>query len=601
MAASGYTPISLYYSTTASAAPTAGNLVSGELAINITDGKLYYKDNAGAVQTLAGKGGTGVVAGSNTQIQYNNNGVFGASANLTFNGNVFTVSSATPFFDIYATGQAANEKWWRIGSGSSNFAITSINDAGTNVDTPYSIIKSGYLTTNHIWSLSGSEAMRLTSTGLGIGTSSPGVRLDVAAATAIVRATSTTGTNVAYYQASNTGGGLYIGRDNSGGSGFYTGSPAYGSIFLSTGAYPMAFATDSVERMRLDSSGNLGLGVTPSAWNSGFKAFQVGQRGSMWSSTAGGSTHYSNNALYDSGGFKYLQTGVASSYEQGGGAHFWYTAPSGTAGAALTLTQAMTLDSSGRLGINVTNPNAPIDVLSGSSANAVTIRARSANDYSFIVFRQTDGTEDLGGIANQRTAANTGNLLFYTAGGSAAQERARIDSSGNFLIGATSTGYSAAGRTVGVVQGSTDALLNIRGSSKDFYLQRTNTDAYIQSSSGNLYVTATSAGVYLASAGTSWTANSDERIKDIIEPISNATEKVCSLRSVIGKYKNDAEGTRRAFLIAQDVQAVLPEAVNVQNDDIGTLGLQYTDMIPLLVAAIKELKAEFDAYKASHP
>jgi hypothetical protein len=53
MAASGYTPISLYYSTTASAAPTSGNLVNGELAINITDGKLYYKDNTGTVQLLA--------------------------------------------------------------------------------------------------------------------------------------------------------------------------------------------------------------------------------------------------------------------------------------------------------------------------------------------------------------------------------------------------------------------------------------------------------------------------------------------------------------------------------------------------------------------
>lgn len=53
MAASGYTPISLYYSTTASAVPTAGNLVPGEFGINITDGKLYYEDNLGAVQMLA--------------------------------------------------------------------------------------------------------------------------------------------------------------------------------------------------------------------------------------------------------------------------------------------------------------------------------------------------------------------------------------------------------------------------------------------------------------------------------------------------------------------------------------------------------------------
>ena len=54
MAQAGYTPISLYYSTTAAAVPTSGNLASGELAINITDGKLYFKNNSGTVTLLAG-------------------------------------------------------------------------------------------------------------------------------------------------------------------------------------------------------------------------------------------------------------------------------------------------------------------------------------------------------------------------------------------------------------------------------------------------------------------------------------------------------------------------------------------------------------------
>jgi hypothetical protein len=94
MAASGFTPISLYYTTTAAAAPSAGNLVNGELAINITDGKLYYKDNAGVVKVIAGSGGSGVVAGSNTQVQFNNNGVFGASSNLTWNGTTLGVTGA---------------------------------------------------------------------------------------------------------------------------------------------------------------------------------------------------------------------------------------------------------------------------------------------------------------------------------------------------------------------------------------------------------------------------------------------------------------------------------------------------------------------------
>jgi len=60
MAQSGYTPISLYYSTTAAAAPTSGNLVAGELALNTTDEKLYFKNTAGTVKQIAGPGVGGI-------------------------------------------------------------------------------------------------------------------------------------------------------------------------------------------------------------------------------------------------------------------------------------------------------------------------------------------------------------------------------------------------------------------------------------------------------------------------------------------------------------------------------------------------------------
>jgi hypothetical protein len=100
-------------------------------------------------------------------------------------------------------------------------------------------------------------------------------------------------------------------------------------------------------------------------------------------------------------------------------------------------------------------------------------------------------------------------------------------------------------------------------------------------------------GVYLGGTATSWASASDERLKDIIEPISNAANKVSTLRAVIGKYKTDEEGTRRSFLIAQDVQAVLPEAVESSNPDM--LGVQYTDVIPLLVAALQEALNKIEA------
>jgi hypothetical protein len=113
-----------------------------------------------------------------------------------------------------------------------------------------------------------------------------------------------------------------------------------------------------------------------------------------------------------------------------------------------------------------------------------------------------------------------------------------------------------------------------------------------------LYVeTNATGGVYLSGGGTSWSSVSDERYKNIIEDIENASEKVSTLRTVIGTFKEDPEAKRKPFLIAQDVQAVLPEAVD-DTADPNKLGLSYTDVIPLLTAAIKEQKEIIDDLKA---
>ena len=92
MAATNYTPIQLYHSTTASAVPVNTNLVDGELAINIADGKLYYKDSGGTVQVIATKA-TGTIGGSTTQVQYNSSGSLAGSANFTFNGTTATINT----------------------------------------------------------------------------------------------------------------------------------------------------------------------------------------------------------------------------------------------------------------------------------------------------------------------------------------------------------------------------------------------------------------------------------------------------------------------------------------------------------------------------
>jgi hypothetical protein len=121
---------------------------------------------------------------------------------------------------------------------------------------------------------------------------------------------------------------------------------------------------------------------------------------------------------------------------------------------------------------------------------------------------------------------------------------------------------------------------------------------FLENNSGQrIYVQNITAGVYLADGGTSWTSNSDERLKENLVPITDAANKVASLRAVTGNYIADEDKKSRSFLIAQDIQAVLPEAVDATDSE--KLGVQYTDVIPLLVAAIKELKAEIDALKGA--
>ena len=97
---------------------------------------------------------------------------------------------------------------------------------------------------------------------------------------------------------------------------------------------------------------NMGIGVTPSAW-SGFKALQVSNAMSLWSAN-GDNAYYSRNVYYDGSNRKYIFTGPASEYVQGGATHAWNIAASGTAGNTISFTQAMTLDAPGNLGLGAT-------------------------------------------------------------------------------------------------------------------------------------------------------------------------------------------------------------------------------------------------------
>jgi hypothetical protein len=233
----------------------------------------------------------------------------------------------------------------------------------------------------------------------------------------------------------------------------------------------IGFVEGGVESMRIDASGNLGLGVTPSAWNT-YKAIEIGTLGSSLAATSG-QTILTNNAYYQSN-WKYAATGLASFALQINGEHRFYNAPSGTAGNPITFTQAMTLDASGNLGIGTPSPATLLDIRQTSATFRI---GGDANDTGTIQFFNTTSSSINATISGNLEGGNAGgDIRFatkYVTG--SLTEKMRIDSNGNVLVGGT----AARGTTVGAAHldifngtapvGTLTNGISLYSSSGDFY------------------------------------------------------------------------------------------------------------------------------------
>lgn len=474
------------------------------------------------------------------------------------------------------------------------------------------------------------QAMTLNASGnLGVGTTSPNkVGFDSNA-----RVLTTYGAQRGFLE---LGSDAAINNDILGGLCFVSSTTNKGYIYCQLDGSAngsLSFGTNNTERMRLDSSGNLGLGVTPSAWGgSVFKVFQLGGGGGNLSAvSAGGDEQIQlvSNAYYDGSAYKYVVSAHSSRYIQNNSTHIWDIAGSGTAGGTITYTSAMTLDASGRLGVGTTSPSSPLHVSYDSEGLLRLNRATTTTGAAFIVMTNGGGNYYIGpdSSAGNRGFASGGaayGLVMTTESanpvlfGTNNIERARIDTSGNVLVNMTSAPInSSRGLYVGGLISPTSnyapssniggqiAFAGAQGSpvcGRVYMGDNTGWQWEWGPYGGSGWVRRfyfTDAGSAYSTTGT-WGTISDATLK---ENIVDATPKLAELMQLRVRNFNfiSEPGVKQLGFVAQEVEQVFPRLVDTTRPDENgnsTKAVKTTVLIPMLVKAIQELNERLEALEA---
>jgi hypothetical protein len=574
------------------AGPTTGvTIANGARTVVAWNGSDFVEVSSPSSIILPGGTANGV-------LYLNGSKVVTSGSGLTYNGTTLTSTVSPNTAALVWTDATNGTARLETGTGASRIWSNVALAFGTNAE-------------------SFTERMRLNDTGLGIGTSSPANPLHIVSNTVSqLNVAALSGNTNAQINLEPTGTGIaLIG-------------PANNVAF--------AFRTNATERMRIDASGNLGLGNTPNSWGGGYVAFQVSSsKHNLAATTAGsGNLALSFNAFFDTtdNRWEYIYTGdPATQYSTSSGQHRWFNAPSGTAGNAITFTQAMTLDASGNLGIGTTSPQARLGI---NATNQV------VDSFGIASFNTTDsqaanlgGQITLGGVVSGTTqtvfgaiagrkesstsAEYKGYLQFSVINGTSVVERARIDSSGVLLVNRTSyisgVGSSCKLQVLGG-QGEWSLGVSNDGSTQPYGILMTYGTA-VNTSNWPFFLgsdtSATRFSVYSNGGIANYQANdvnlSDCREKTNFAPAGSYLDKICAIPVQTFNYIDqnmEDDGGLTLGVVAQDVQAVAPELVMESNwakqGDAPKmrLSIYQTDLQYALMKCIQEQQAIIESLKA---
>jgi len=394
----------------------------------------------------------------------------------------------------------------------------------------------------------------------------------------------------------------------------------------------IAFSEGGAEAVRIDSSGNVGIGTTTS----------TNRQTLQFSNTATTANSESGLSIYNSArGNNYQATVKFGSYESNNstrwtaaeiGAAFTAYTDGANSGALLfstsnagTVAERARIDSSGNLGIGTTSPStsntagasfvpgtSTVASMTGSNGSGQLLLGNNGNGSNLATndscgmiafkgrFNSTfGGGNDIASIIGTYTGNGTtrsGAIRFLTLNLGTEAEAARIDSSGNLLVGATSAGagtarvYIDGDGTNPAFRASADTTTTSVYAGV-FRHESTTAGAYIQFVTDNNVETGR---IFDSGGNMQYGTSSDARLKTNVQPMQNSLQYVLALNPCTFDMRRGKDTfISSSGLIAQEVHEVYPFVVGVGGDDENTnpWSVDYGKLTPLLVAAIKEQQA----------